>query len=85
VDKLRFEYWLIKGQAEAGLGDYGSAIQSLLEGNKSYNSDTRLLNTLGECYLKTGDKAKALDVLKASLRLNPDQKDIQALVEKTEK
>jgi GWxTD domain-containing protein len=84
-DKLRFEYWLIRGQAEAGLGDYGSAIQSLLEGNKAYNSDTRLLNTLGECYLKTGDKAKALDVLKSSLRLNPDQKDIQALVEKTEK
>ncbi len=84
-EKLRFEYWLIKGQAEAGLGDYGTAIKSLNEGNRIYNSDTRLLNALGDCYLKTGEKAKALEVLKASLRLNPDQKDVQALIDKAEK
>ena len=84
-DKFRFEYFLIKGEAHAGLGDYGSAIGSLLEGNKIYNSDTRLLNALGECYLKTGEKTKALEVLKASVRLNPDQKDIQALIDKNEK
>jgi len=80
TEKFRFDHFLIKGQAQAGLGDYGSAIASLLEGNKIYNSDTRLLNTLGRCYIQTGDKTRALQALKASLSLNPDQKEIQDLV-----
>jgi len=79
-EKFRFDHFLIKGQAQAGLGDYGSAIASLLEGNKIYNSDTRLLNALGRCYIRTGEKAKALQALKASISLNPDQKEIQDLV-----
>jgi tetratricopeptide (TPR) repeat protein len=79
-DKVRFDYYLIKGQAQAGLGQFADAIVNLLEGNKMYNSDTRLLNTLGRCYFQTGDKARALQALKASLSLNPDQKEIQDLV-----
>ncbi len=85
TEKFRFDHFLIKGQAQAGLGDYGSAIASLLEGNKIYNSDTRLLNSLGRCYLQTGDKTRAFQALKASLSLNPDQKDIQDLVRSLEK
>ena len=85
TEKFRFDHFLIKGQAQAGLGDYGSAIASLLEANKIYNSDTRLLNSLGRCYLQTGDKTRAFQALKASLSLNPDQKDIQDLVRSLEK
>ena len=84
-EKFRFDHFLIKGQAQAGLGDYGSAIAGLLEGNKIYNSDTRLLNALGQCYIRTGEKAKALQALKASISLNPDQKEIQDLVNSLEK
>jgi len=65
-------------------GKYGKAIANLLEGNKIYNSDTRLLNSLGFCYFKSGQKSKALDVLKASLRLNPEQTEIKDIIKKIE-
>ncbi len=81
----RFDYYLIKGRAYAGLGRYPEAIENLLEGNKIYNSDTGLLNTLGFCYYRTGEKKKALDALKASLSLNADQADIKRLIEEIEK
>jgi tetratricopeptide (TPR) repeat protein len=84
-EKRRFDYFLVRGQAESGLGRYAAAINSLQEGNKIYNSDTRLLNSLGLCYAKTGQKKEALEVLNASLRLNPDQPEIQALKAEIEK
>lgn len=84
-DKFRFGYFLIKGQAQEGKGLYADAIANLLEGNKIYNSDTRLLNSLGFCYYKTSGKTRALEVLQASLRLNPDQPEIKKLVVEIEK
>jgi GWxTD domain-containing protein len=84
-ESLRFDYYLIKGRALEGKGEYGGAIESLLEGNRIYNSDTRLLNSLGSCYYKTGQKQEALNVLKASLRLNPEQKEVGELVARVEK
>jgi tetratricopeptide (TPR) repeat protein len=79
-ENMLFDYYLIKGQAQTKLGLYMQAIQSLEEGNKIYNSDTRLLNSLGFCYYKTVQNAKALDVLKASLRVNPDQEEVKKLM-----
>ncbi len=82
---LLFDYYLIKGQAHLGMGMYMKAIESLEEGNKIYNSDMRLLNSLGLCYYKTAQKSKALDVLKASLRVNPEQEDVKKLMAEIEK
>jgi tetratricopeptide (TPR) repeat protein len=84
-EKLKFDYFLIKGQAQAGKGAYPEAIESLLEGNKIYASDIRLLNTLGFCYYKTSEKKKALDALNASLRLNPEQPNVKMLIAEIEK
>jgi tetratricopeptide (TPR) repeat protein len=83
--KFRFEYFLIRGNALLGTGKYSEAIDSFLEGNKIYNSDTRLLNSLGLCYFRTGEKQKALDTLNASLRLNPGQDEIKKLIKEIEK
>jgi tetratricopeptide (TPR) repeat protein len=82
---LRFDYYLIKGQAYMGGQEFGKAIESLEEGNKIYNSDTSLLNSLGYCYHKTDQSDKALEVLKASLRLNPQQEEVRKLVKEMEK
>jgi len=82
---MLFDRYLIKGQAHMGMGMYMKAIESLEEGNKIYNSDTRLLNSLGFCYYKTAQKSKALDVLKASLRVNPEQEDVKKLMAEIEK
>ncbi len=81
---VRFEYYLIKGQALMGMEQYFQAIENLLEGNKIYNSNTRLLNSLGFCYYKTNQRKEAVEVLRASLRLNPEQKQVRELLQEIE-
>ena len=83
-ENMMFDHYLIKGQALAGKGLYMRAIESLEEGNRIYNSDTRLLNSLGFCYYKTAQKSRALEVLKASLRVNPNQDDVKKLMAEIE-
>jgi tetratricopeptide (TPR) repeat protein len=84
-EKLRFQYALLKGQALAGLERYDEAILILQEGNRIYNSDAGLLATLGTCYHKIGDNARALEALKASFRLNMEQAEVKALIDEIER
>ncbi len=84
-ENLLFDYYLIKGQAHLGMGKFMQAIEDLEEGNRLYNSDTRLLNSLGFCYYKTAQKDRAVEVLNASLRLNPEQTEVKKLLEEIEK
>lgn len=81
---LKFQYFLLRGRALAGLERYDEAILSLQEGNKVYNSDAGLLAALGTCYYKTGDKTRALAALKASLSMNPGQPEVKALIQEIE-
>jgi Tfp pilus assembly protein PilF len=64
---------------------YEEAMENLLAGNEIYNSDTSLLNALGFCYYKTGQKDKALEVLRASLKLNTEQPEVRKLIGVIEK
>jgi tetratricopeptide (TPR) repeat protein len=79
-ESLKFQSLLVKGLANMGKKEYETAIPLFLEANRIYNSDVRLLNALGMSYDRIGKKKEALDVLDASLRLNPGQKDIRDLV-----
>ena len=81
LPKLAFNQHLIKGQSWQGLGQYAKAIEALLQANTIYDSDTRVLNSLGFCLMKTGDKDQALRALNTSLRLNPDQPEVKKLVD----
>jgi len=81
----KFSYFLVKGKAMMGLGRYVEAIEDFLEGNKIYNSDLSLLNSLGYCYYKTDQKEKALEILKTSLNLNPNQQEVRELIKEIEK
>jgi tetratricopeptide (TPR) repeat protein len=82
---LQFDYFSIKGRAHMGLEQYIQAIADLEQGNAIYNSDTSLLNSLGYCYHMTNQREKALEALRASLRLNPQQEEIRKLVQEIEK
>lgn len=84
-ENLSFEYLLVKGKAFMGMGNYSRAIENFLEGNKLYDSDIRLLNSLGYSFYKTGDKQRALEALRSSMRLNPEQEEIEALIKAIEK
>ncbi len=82
--KLRFQYLLLKGRALLGLDRPEEAVQSLLLGNAIYNSDAGLLAALGTGYSKLGQREKALEALRASLKLNPAQPEIAKLVKEIE-
>ncbi|HDT12988.1 MAG TPA: GWxTD domain-containing protein [Candidatus Aminicenantes bacterium] len=84
-DQRRFPFSLIRGQALLGLERYEEALAELLQANRIYNSDTAVLNSLGRCYFGLGRKEEALEALRASLKLNPEQKAIRALIEEIEK
>ncbi len=79
-EKRQFEYFSLRGKALMGKGLYADAQVSLLEANKMYNSDLQVLNALGTCYWRTGQKQKALDVLNASLKLDPNQPEVKKLI-----
>ncbi len=81
-EELRFQYVLAAGLAYLGKGDLEKAISHLEEGNKIYNSDITLLNALGTAYHRTGKRKEALEVLSASLRLDPQQKEVKALMDR---
>jgi GWxTD domain-containing protein len=76
----RFEYLSLRGRAQLGRGNYADAAVSLAEASAIYDSDVQVLNALGMAYHRSGQKAKALEALNASLRLNPAQADIKKLV-----
>ncbi|MHB8055307.1 MAG: GWxTD domain-containing protein [Candidatus Aminicenantales bacterium] len=82
---FRFDYLLVKGTALKELARYDEAIDNLLDANKIYNSDTRVLNALGFCFYKKGMKAEALNALNASLRLDPEQKETKDILDRVEK
>jgi GWxTD domain-containing protein len=81
-EELRFQYVLAAGLAYLGKGDFEKAISHLAEGNRIYNSDVTLLNALGTAYYRTGKKKEALEALNASLRLDPQQKEVKALMDR---
>jgi GWxTD domain-containing protein len=81
VEKGRYDYLFIRGQALMGKGEWVAALNDLLAANKIYNSDTALLNAIGSCFLKVGQKEQALNAFQASLKLNAQQEDIQKIVD----
>jgi len=83
--RLAYQYRFLRGRALLGLGRHEAAVPELQEGNKIYNSDPALLTALGFAYWKTGRTEDALNVLRASLRLNPDQPEAKALLAEIEK
>jgi tetratricopeptide (TPR) repeat protein len=81
----QFDFYLIRGMAHMLAKRFQQAIEELTAGNALYDSDVRLLNALGFCYSKTGQKKQAREALEASLRLNPEQKPIQHLLSEIDK
>jgi Flp pilus assembly protein TadD len=70
----------LRGRALLALGRNDEAVQSLLLGNRIYNSDAGLLAALGTGYHRMGQGAEALAALRASLKLNPDQPEVEKLI-----
>jgi GWxTD domain-containing protein len=81
---VRFQYYLLRGRALLELKRYEEAVQSLSIANSMYNSNPSLLAALGSGYYRLGQKENALAALRASLKLNPDQPEVEKLVQEIE-
>ena len=76
----KFIYNSIKGRALYLKGNYNEAIDVLEVANELYDSDLKVLNTLGMAYLKMGVNKQAKKVLKASLKINSEQGKIKKIL-----
>ncbi len=73
------EILFYKGKAYELMGDCERAISYYRRSVLIYDSDTRVLNSLGICYLKLGKKREAKKALEASLKINPNQPSIKEI------
>jgi GWxTD domain-containing protein len=80
-ERRQFVLHGIRGQALFGLGKTEEALAEFIQANKIYNSETAVLNGLGKCYQKLGQKAEALEAFNASLKLNPNQPEIKKAID----
>jgi GWxTD domain-containing protein len=79
-EKLAFDYFLLKGTALYGMKDFQEALNHLVEANKIYDSDTRVLNLLGFTFISLNDRKEALKAFEASLKLDSKQEFIKKII-----
>ncbi len=76
----RYETYLFLGQAYLNLGEYDLAISVLSDAATHYGMNIPILNALGECYFRLGNKEEALAAWNKSLEMNPEQQELKAKV-----
>jgi GWxTD domain-containing protein len=76
-DKKQYEFAQFLGESEQALGRYAEAIGYYKDYLTSYGTNLNVLNSVGECYVKTGDFRSALTAWKKSLELNPAQAELK--------
>lgn len=76
-DKQKYEFAQFLGESSQALGHYAEAIGFYKDYLTSYGTNLNVLNSIGECYVKTGDLQGALTAWKKSLELNPKQDDLK--------
>ncbi len=77
----RYEVLFMLGRSYQALGDCGQALASYQKALSHFGANVPLLNGLGECHLKLGQKEAAVSAWSKSLELNPQQPDLKAKVE----
>jgi len=80
-DVANFELYSCLGKAFQGTGEPKEAIAWYQKALAFRGNVAEVLNSLGECWLKVGDKEQALKAWKKSLEINPKQDDIRKLIE----
>ena len=79
-DAGNLEAWVNLGAAQGRLNRPKEAIEALETARSKGARSTTLFNALALAYLQDGRKDKAVDYLKESLALDPDQKDARELL-----
>lgn len=75
---------LMAGSYKA-LGDYPNAIRVYKETIDRFGVSTSLLNSIGECYLKVGNRTEALAALEKSLEIDGSQDSVKTKIAEIKK
>jgi len=80
-----YEGFYMLGRSHQELGDCGQALVFYQKALSHFGVGVPLLNSLGECHLKLGQKEEALAAWKKSLELNPQQPELKAKMDALKK
>jgi tetratricopeptide (TPR) repeat protein len=83
-DRKNYEFAQFLGESAQALGRYAEAIGFYKDYLTSFGTNLSVLNSIGECYVKTGDFPGALTAWKKSLELNPAQNELKKKVAELE-
>jgi len=75
-----YEIHLLLGKSFQALGNYGKAVDIYDRAISHFGIDVNLLNPLGECYFRLGSADEALAAWEKSLEVNPNQPEIQKII-----
>jgi GWxTD domain-containing protein len=76
----RYDMFVLLSSSYHQKGEWDKALKVIDQGITHYGLNTGFLNLRGDCYLRLGNKAEALAALEKSLELNPNQPDVQKVV-----
>ncbi len=76
-DQKKYEFAQFLGESAQALGRYADAVSYYKDYLTSFGTNLNVLNSIGECYVKTGDLRSAMTAWKKSLELNPAQAELK--------
>jgi len=76
-DKQNYEFAQYLGESAQALGRYDEAIVYYRDYLTHFGTNLNVLNSIGDCYVQTGDLAGAITVWKRSLELSPNQDELK--------
>lgn len=79
-EKKEPETFEILAMSYEATGEYKEAIELFKEFLSHFGLKLSVLNSIGECYLKIGDKENALTAFEKSLEINPNQEEVKRII-----
>jgi tetratricopeptide (TPR) repeat protein len=76
-DKKNYEFAEFLGVSAQALGRYAEAIGYFKDYLTYFGTNINVLNSVGDCYVQTGDIAGAITVWRKSLELSPSQPELK--------
>jgi GWxTD domain-containing protein len=77
----KYELLFIMGKAYQSREEFRKAVEVFDKAISHYGLNIHLLNTIGECHFRLGERNEALAAWQKSLEINPDQPQIKKIVE----
>jgi len=80
-DQEKYEFLGILGQTCQAMGEFEDAISYYKDYLSHYGTNLNVLNSIGECYYKLGNKEEALIAWEKSLEINSKQEKLKKIVQ----